>query len=89
MRPEAAFADKCLSKFRDYSVNDEDPLKERVRRTYRDMHLNQTVDFVKGKRTVKTRFKQKNIFQKKFDKCFQKKLFQIEFRKILKISLKS
>lgn len=37
------------SKFRDYSVDTTDPLKERVRQTYRQMHLNQTVDFVKGK----------------------------------------
>lgn len=46
-RPE--FADKDLSKFRDYSVDKKDPIKERVRRTYRLMHLNQTVDFVKGR----------------------------------------
>lgn len=48
LRPEIKFADK--TKFRDYSVDDTDPLKERVRRTYRQMHLNQTVDFVKGTR---------------------------------------
>lgn len=46
LRPEINFADK--SKFRDYSVDDTDPLKERVRKTYRQMHLNQTVEFVKG-----------------------------------------
>ncbi|XP_055913898.1 inositol oxygenase [Eupeodes corollae] len=50
LRPEASFADKQLSQFRDYSVDENDPLKERVRQTYRDMHLNQTVDFVKGRR---------------------------------------
>lgn len=49
LRPEAEFADKSLSKFRDYSIDENDPLKERVRRTYREMHLNQTVDFVRGK----------------------------------------
>jgi inositol oxygenase len=49
MRHELAFADKEISKFRDYSVDTTDPLKERVRYTYRQMHLNQTVDFVKGK----------------------------------------
>lgn len=49
LRPEPSFADKSPSKFRDYSVDVEDPLKERVRRTYRQMHLNQTVDFVNGK----------------------------------------
>lgn len=48
MRPEPAFADKEISKFRDYTVDPTDPLKERVQRTYREMHLNQTVDFVKG-----------------------------------------
>jgi len=48
MRPEPTFADKNPSKFRDYSVDTTDPLKERVRQTYRQMHLNQTVDFVKG-----------------------------------------
>lgn len=49
LRPELEFADKDLSKFRDYSIDENDPLKERVRRTYRLMHLNQTVDFVKGR----------------------------------------
>lgn len=47
LRPE--FAEKELFKFRDYTVDENDPLKERVRNTYRQMHLNQTVDFVKGK----------------------------------------
>jgi len=46
-RPE--FAQKDLMAFRDYSVDENDPIKERVRRTYRQMHLNQTVDFVKGR----------------------------------------
>lgn len=46
LRPEPEFADKALSKFRDYSVDENDPIKERVRRTYRLMHKNQTVDFV-------------------------------------------
>lgn len=46
LRPE--FAEKDVFKFRDYSVDETDPLKERVRKTYRDMHLNQSVDFVKG-----------------------------------------
>jgi inositol oxygenase len=47
LRPEPDFTEKAASKFRDYSVDETDPLKERVRKTYRDMHLNQTVDFVK------------------------------------------
>lgn len=50
MRPEPAFADKELSKFRDYTIDPTDPLRERVQRTYREMHLNQTVDFVNGRR---------------------------------------
>ncbi|XP_039961692.1 inositol oxygenase [Bactrocera neohumeralis] len=60
LRPEPAFADKCPSKFRDYSINEEDPLKERVRRTYREMHLNQTVDFVKSRHERWLKF---NTFQ--------------------------
>ncbi|XP_030378585.1 inositol oxygenase [Scaptodrosophila lebanonensis] len=50
LRPEPTFADKNPSKFRDYTVDAADPLKERVRQTYRQMHLNQTVDFVMGRR---------------------------------------
>jgi len=50
LRPEPSFADKELSKFRDYTIDPTDPLRERVQRTYREMHLNQTVDFVKGRR---------------------------------------
>ncbi|KAG4076087.1 hypothetical protein HA402_011433 [Bradysia odoriphaga] len=50
MRPEPAFVDKEISKFRDYTIDPTDPLKDRVQRTYREMHLNQTVDFVKGRR---------------------------------------
>uniref|UniRef100_U5ENE7 Inositol oxygenase n=1 Tax=Corethrella appendiculata TaxID=1370023 RepID=U5ENE7_9DIPT len=49
LRPEPEFADKSLSEFRDYSIDLNDPLKERVRQTYRKMHLNQTVDFVKSR----------------------------------------
>ncbi|CAD7086753.1 unnamed protein product [Hermetia illucens] len=50
LRPEPDFAEKPISKFRDYSIDETDPLKERVRRTYRLMHKNQTVDFVKKRR---------------------------------------
>lgn len=46
LRPEPEFVSKSISKFRDYSIDINDPLKERVRNTYRLMHLNQTVDFV-------------------------------------------
>ncbi|GLH04808.1 Inositol oxygenase [Gryllus bimaculatus] len=48
LRPEAHFAAKPVSMFRDYSIDPEDPIKERVRHTYTQMHTNQTVDFVKG-----------------------------------------
>jgi len=50
LRPEATFSEKNVSKFRDYSIDITNPLKERVRQTYRLMHKNQTVDFVKGRR---------------------------------------
>ncbi|CAH1118738.1 unnamed protein product [Phaedon cochleariae] len=49
LRPEPAFATKDIGQFRDYSVDENDHVKERVRRTYELMHTNQTVDFVKGK----------------------------------------
>lgn len=48
LRPEPDFVEKSVSKFRDYSIDENDPLKERVRMTYTKMHRNQTVDFVKG-----------------------------------------
>jgi inositol oxygenase len=49
LRPEPDFADKCLTQFRDYSIDESNPLKEMVRKTYRLMHLNQTVDYVKDR----------------------------------------
>ena len=53
MRPELApisgGLDKPVAKFRDYTIDTSDPLKERVRRTYHNMHTNQTVDFVKSR----------------------------------------
>lgn len=48
LRPEPSFAKKPVGQFRDYTIDETDPIKERVRRTYYDMHTNQTVDFVKG-----------------------------------------
>lgn len=66
MRPEPTFADKNPSKFRDYSIDTTDPLKERVRQTYRQMHLNQTVDFVKGK-DIWAAINQKQIFIKNYN----------------------
>ncbi|CAG9767756.1 unnamed protein product [Ceutorhynchus assimilis] len=50
LRPEPKFATKDINAFRDYTINDEDPIQERVRKTYLEMHTNQTVDFVKAKR---------------------------------------
>lgn len=49
LRPEPDFAEKGVSQFRDYTIDESDPLKEMVRKTYRQMHLNQTVDFVRSK----------------------------------------
>lgn len=68
LRPELKFADKNISKFRDYSVDETDPLKERVRNTYRMMHLNQTMDFVKSKL-----IKKKTSFNCKSYQLFKKK----------------
>lgn len=48
LRPEIIYNDKPLDAFRDYTVDDNDPIKARVRFTYNQMHTNQTVDFVKG-----------------------------------------
>lgn len=45
-KPE--FADKDVNQFRDYSITENDAIKERVFQTYKAMHRNQTVDFVKG-----------------------------------------
>jgi len=47
-RGQLDFVQKDVSEFRDYTIDDTDPVKERVRRTYRLMHLNQTVDYVKS-----------------------------------------
>lgn len=49
LRPEPAFAEKSLAQFRDYSINEDDPIKERVRKTYEEMHTKQTVEFVQNK----------------------------------------
>ena len=50
LRPEVKFASKPIGNYRDYSIDVNDPLKERVRRTYTDMHTNMSVDFVTNKR---------------------------------------
>lgn len=56
LRPEEKFANKPVSQFRDYTVDKDDPIKERVRITYEKMHANQTVDFVKGRKEKWTTF---------------------------------
>jgi inositol oxygenase len=52
LRPESAFSEKAKSQFRDYTVDENDPLKERVRQTYELMHTNQTVEFVRGEKEI-------------------------------------
>jgi inositol oxygenase len=47
--PHGGDLDKPVSKFRDYTIDTSDPLKERVRRTYHEMHANMTVDFVRSR----------------------------------------
>lgn len=45
-RPEPVYAGKLQSDFRNFIEDPEDPIKERVRKTYENMHTNQTVEFV-------------------------------------------
>lgn len=47
LRPESIYAGKLQSEFRNYEEDDEDPIKNRVRKTYEKMHTNQTVEFVR------------------------------------------
>ncbi|XP_063241257.1 uncharacterized protein LOC134541623 isoform X2 [Bacillus rossius redtenbacheri] len=49
LRPEPAFAAKPVGDFRDFSIDENDPIKERVRKLYIKMHTGQTVDFVKSR----------------------------------------
>lgn len=49
LRTEPKFHLKPISKFRDYTIDPSDPIKERVRMTYLKMHSQMTVDFVKSK----------------------------------------
>jgi len=44
-RPELS-AGKDVCEFRDFSIDENDPIKERVRQTYQEMHTHQTVDYV-------------------------------------------
>jgi len=56
LRPEPAFATKPIQAFRDFSIDENDPIKERIRRTYIEMHTNQTVAFVQSRIDRWTRF---------------------------------
>lgn len=49
LRPEKVYDGKPVEAFRNYDIDENDPIKERVRRTYYEMHTKQTYDFVKGK----------------------------------------
>jgi len=56
-RPDiSTFADKDEKDFRDFTVTENDPLKERVFQTYKAMHTSQTVEFVKGRHDVWLKF---------------------------------
>uniref|UniRef100_T1IXE1 Kinesin-like protein n=1 Tax=Strigamia maritima TaxID=126957 RepID=T1IXE1_STRMM len=54
-RPEPIFI-KSKEKFRDYTEDENCPIKQRVRNTYLKMHTNQTVEFVKKKHEYWCRF---------------------------------
>lgn len=56
LRPEPSFAKKPVAQFRDYTIDENDPIKERVRRTYKEMHTHQTVQFVQDKIKTWTKF---------------------------------
>lgn len=56
LRPEPKFASKPIGHYRDYSINTNDPLKERVRKTYTAMHTYQSVQFVQDKIAYWTKF---------------------------------
>ncbi|XP_012278232.1 inositol oxygenase isoform X2 [Orussus abietinus] len=49
LRPEEIFEGKLKTEFRNYSVDSSDPIKERVKKTYYNMHTNQTVQFVRSR----------------------------------------
>lgn len=48
LRPESVYTTKPAAQYRDYSIDPTDPIKERVRLLYLDMHTHQTYDFVKS-----------------------------------------
>lgn len=47
LRPEPVYSGKLKSEFRNYTIDPADEIKERVRKTYENMHTNQTVEFVR------------------------------------------
>merc|ERR1711936_809877 len=49
LRPEATIQESSDHQFRIYDENADDPIQARDRKTYYDMHSNQTVDFVRRK----------------------------------------
>ncbi|XP_034237286.1 inositol oxygenase-like [Thrips palmi] len=49
LRPEPTYTTKPVAQYRDFSVDPTDPIKERVRLLYLDMHTHQTYDFVKSR----------------------------------------
>lgn len=52
-RPDLpSFAHKDVENFRDFTVNEDDPMSKRIHQTYLNMHTNQTVDFVKGNKLL-------------------------------------
>lgn len=64
LRPEPKFAKKPVGQFRDYSIDENDPIKERVRKTYELMHTNQTVEFVQEKIKKWTKFDHLKLIMK-------------------------
>ena len=56
LRPEPIFAQKPVAKFRDFTIDPADPIKERVRETYLEMHRHQTLSFVQNKMANWTKF---------------------------------
>ena len=69
MRSEPVFADKPVGQFRDYTIDEKDPIKERVRMTYKLMHTYQTVDFVKGNDRLQKYFEEFTCSCFSFTRC--------------------
>lgn len=69
-RPDVPdFTGKDASKFRDYAVTENDPIRERVFQTYAKMHRNQTVEFVKGIESIYSFMKQIDVKRVKMTLC--------------------